>query len=438
MPLNLPSNRMRILFRRLLVAGLVLALIAPLVLAAVAFFLAVQDQPLVVRNTEITPANIERAKRILERNDPRQMKPGTLRTITLDQEDLDLAVHYAVKRYAKGGADVALRTGSANVRATLPMPPNPVGRFLNFEAEWRDTAALPQLERLRVGRLRVPRPVANWLLERGIAYLQGGANYRAATDAIQRVQTSAGMVQVIYEWSDALPDQLRAALVTREDQERMQVYQRRLVDFTRHAATLTHRVTVGELLQPLLALAAERSAASSEAATPAAENRAALVVLAFYVNGKGLDAIHPPAATWPRPAPRRVTLANRGDTAQHFTISAALAATAGSPLSDAVGLYKELEDSRGGSGFSFNDLAADRAGTRFGELATATPDGARRLQKLASAGIREADYMPNVRDLPEFLQQAEFKRRYGGVGSPAYAGMAKDIERRIANLPLHR
>lgn len=429
---------MRIFFRRLLLTGLVLALLAPLVLAAVAFFLAVQDQPLVVRNTEITPANIERAKRILERNDPRQMKPGTLRTITLDQEDLDLAVHYAVKRYAKGGADVALRAGSANVRATLPMPANPVGRYLNIEAEWRDTEALPQLDRLRVGRLRVPQPVANWLLARGIAHLQGGADYRAATDAIQRVRTSAGMVQVIYEWNAALPDQLRAALVTREDQERMQAYQRRLVDFTRHAATLTQRVTVGELLQPLLALAAERSASSSEAAAAAAENRAALVVLAFYVNGKGLDAIHPPAATWPRPAPRRVTLANRGDTAQHFTISAALAATAGSPLSDAVGLYKELEDSRGGSGFSFNDLAADRAGTRLGELATASGDGARKLQKVAGTGLREADYMPNVRDLPEFLQQAEFKRRYGGVGSPAYVGMTKDIERRIANLPLYR
>ena len=160
----------------------------------------------------------------------------------------------------------------------------------------------------------------------------------------------------------------------------MQAYQSRLVDFTRHAATLTLRVTVGELLQPLLVLAAERTAAAPQTTTPAAENRAALVVLAFYVNGKGLDAIHPPAASWPRPAARRVTLASRGDTAQHFTISAALAATAGSPLSDAVGLYKELEDSRGGSGFSFNDLAADRAGTRFGELATASGDGARKLQ----------------------------------------------------------
>lgn len=46
-----------------------------------------------------------------------------------------------------------------------------------------------------------------------------------------------------------------------------------------------------------------------------------------------------------------------------------LAAYAGTPLADVVGLFKEMEDSRGGSGLSFNDIAADRAGTRMGELA---------------------------------------------------------------------
>lgn len=236
---------MRKLWRRLLLTALVAAFVLPLALAVVVFFLSVQDEPLVARTTDITPANIERAKRILERNDPRSMRPGTLRTITLDQEDLDLAVHYAAKRYAKGAADVVLRQGIANLRASLALPPNPAGRYLNIEAEWRDTEALPQLERLRVGKLRVPKRLANWLLLRGINYLQGGADYRVAADAIKRVRTSTGVVQVIYEWTDALPGQLRAALVTPEDQERLQAYQRRLVDFTRHAATLTQRLTVG-------------------------------------------------------------------------------------------------------------------------------------------------------------------------------------------------
>ena len=38
----------------------------------------------------------------------------------------------------------------------------------------------------------------------------------------------------------------------------------------------------------------------------------------------------------------------------------------------------------------------------------------------------------------EFMPEAEFKRRYGGIGAPAYKSMMNDIERRVATLPLYR
>lgn len=132
-----------------------------------------------------------------------------------------------------------------------------------------------------------------------------------------------------------------------------------------------------------------------------------------------------------------VTLGGRSDFSQHFTVSAALASTAGSPLSDVIGVYKEIEDSHGGSGFSFNDIAADRAVTRFGELATASYSGAQKVQRQLAASLRESDIMPEVSDLPEYLQKTEFNRRYGGVGSPAYIKVTNEIERRITALPLY-
>ena len=169
-----------------------------------------------------------------------------------------------------------------------------------------------------------------------------------------------------------------------------------------------------------------------------AECRAAIVVLAFYANGTGLAAIVPGAAGWPRAAPRAVTLAGREDLARHFLVSAAIAAEAGSPLADAIGLYKEIEDSRGSSGFSFNDLAADRAGVRFGELASRSPERARRLAQALAAGVEERDFMPDVADLPEFVPEAEFRRRYGGIGGPEYERTMAAIETRIASRPLLR
>jgi len=116
-------------------------------------------------------------------------------------------------------------------------------------------------------------------------------------------------------------------------------------------------------------------------------------------------------------------------------VSAAISALAGTALADAVGLYKEIEDSRGGSGFSFNDMAADRAGTRFGELAVAVA-GATTLQARVAAGLRESDILPATADLPEFMPEAEFKARFGGVDGPGYRTMMETIERRVAALPL--
>ena len=76
----------------------------------------------------------------------------------------------------------------------------------------------------------------------------------------------------------------------------------------------------------------------------------------------------------------------------------------GGPFSDAAGLFKEIEDARSGSGFSFDDIAADRAGTRFGEYA-ANPVSAQKLQRQLSGGIGEKDIMPRSDDLPEFLSE---------------------------------
>jgi hypothetical protein len=46
--------------------------------------------------------------------------------------------------------------------------------------------------------------------------------------------------------------------------------------------------------------------------------------------------------------------------------------------------------------------------------------------------------MPPTEDLPEFMAEAEFKRRFGGIDAPPYKHMMAEIERRIAALTLYR
>ena len=419
--------------RLLTVLLLAVVLVLPLGLAVLIWF-AVEDQALVGDKLVLSASDIERAKLLLQRNDPRAMRAGVLRSIVVPQQDVSLGAAYLASRFARGSARVLLQSGGAAVRASFELPRNPLGRFLNLDLALTESASLPRVESARIGRLVLPPFICNWLLDQGMARLQQHADYSAAADVIKEVHMRDGVLRVVFEWSEAAASQIKATLVPVQDQERWKAYQARLVELTAGAGARGARVPMEQLLTPLMQLAAQRSVSGDAAA----EGRAALVVLAFYINGKGLAALVPTARTWPAPAARTVTLGGRTDFPQHFSISAALAATAGSSLSDAVGLYKEVDDARVGSGFSFNDIAADRAGTRFGELATRDDAGAARLYRKAGAGFAESELLPEWKDLPEYMPEAEFKRRFGGIGQPAYIRMMADIERRIASLPLYR
>lgn len=191
------------------------------------------------------------------------------------------------------------------------------------------------------------------------------------------------------------------------------------------------RVPLTELLSPLFTLAQTRSARSSAAA----EHRALLIVVAAYTNRRSLATLLPDAA---QPRPLVVTLRGRKDWAQHFMLAAALAATGGDGLADQLGLLKEVDDADGGSGFSFTDLAAGRAGTRFGQLAVHAGAGAQSVQKAAARGLHESDVLPVIADLPEFMTAHEFAARYGGIGTPAYEKVVADIEQRLDTARLFR
>jgi hypothetical protein len=408
----------------------ILSFVLPLA-AVVAIYLAVDLQPTVRRAAEITPASIQRARQILEQNDPRRAASRARQSLTINQQDLDLAANYLAHFYANGGARLALRNGKVDLTASLRPPKIPVVFYFNVAAILSGGSPSLQFEELRVGRLPIPGFVGDWLMAQVGVRLIGKDVFDTTNNSIKQVEIKNGQLIVAYEWPAHQVGKLSAAVIAPDDQERLRVYQERLALI--NSSPKTKNISLAELLVALFELAASRPQQNSAVA----ENRAAIIVLAFYVNGQSLAMLLPAATDWPRPTERQVTLNGRDDFAKHFIVSAALAASASSPLADAVGLYKEIADSRGGSGFSFNDIAANRAGSRFGEIAAAIAT-AKKFQQRLSAGIAEKDIMPATADLPEFMQEADFKRRFGGVDAPQYKKMTADIERRIAALPLYR
>lgn len=129
----------------------------------------------------------------------------------------------------------------------------------------------------------------------------------------------------------------------------------------------------------------------------------------------------------------RMKLRGRNDLSRHFWVSATLAVLSDESRSLAVGIAKEKMDAApGGSGFSFIDLAANRAGIQFAVLATRDMASAQRMQERIRQGLTSHDFLPEIADLPEGITSDQFQRIYGGLGGTETQRLAREIERRLA------
>lgn len=424
-----------------------LALLLPLLAALALLSTALQREPSVVGAVDLAPDDVARAVSLLRTHDPRRAVPGLVSTALVQERELEVLISHGARRWLPGTSGrVAFVRGSAQVQLSthlgaLPMLGDgvaalagPFGRWVNLEIELQETGGMPAIASASIGGLPLPAWALEALAQRALERSGFAPEWQLAMEVVRRVRFEAGHALVVYAWQPDSARRVMASLLTPDELARLKPYQDRLAAIT--AGTGGWQLPMVQVLVPLFELAAQRSAAGGDAA---AENRAALVVLTLFANGRHVGSVAPAARAWPRPRPLRLTLGGRIDFPQHFLVSAALVTEGSSPLSRAIGLYKEVADSRGGSGFSFNDMAANRAGTRFGELALQQPQELQRRVTGAGRGpLRDEDLLPAVADLPEFMPEAEFRRRFGGVGAPAYEALLADIDRRIAGLALLR
>ncbi len=411
--------------------NLLLVLAAVLLPLVVLLSAALQDEPALQLAPDPSPQDVARAIALARQHDPRQAAPGQLRHLALSERDVDVLLNHAAHGRLPAALRVEFLRGEAHATASLHLPANPFGRWLNLQVVLAQTGGLPVLASVHAGR--VPVPV--WLAERLVPALLARSGVqdelRLVADVTQRVVFQPQLLQVMYRLQSDSAERMLSALVPQADQLRLKAYAERLAQVAAMQPP-GWTASLAPFIGPMFELASRRSA---EGGDPALENRAALMMLTLYANGRSLAKVIPAARQWPWPRPLRLTLAGRDDFSLHLLVSASLAAEGTSPLSRAVGIYKEIADSRGGSGFSFNDIAADRAGTRIGQLAVTEP---RRLQAVLARGVQESDILPPWSDLPEFMPEPEFRSRFGGIGAPAYLAMIEEIDRRIAALPVLR
>lgn len=127
------------------------------------------------------------------------------------------------------------------------------------------------------------------------------------------------------------------------------------------------------------------------------------------------------------------TLYGRRDLLLHFLVSCYLTGSLGARAAEAAGLMKEFADARGDSGFSFADLAADKAGVRF---AVSVLHNEVSLQQVAE-NFTVSDYMPSIHGLPEGLSLQEIMAVSESDSQSTYARLLDEINARLTALPAY-
>jgi len=389
------------------------------------YFFGVSNEPEIQPGWVMTQADVNRAKKILREGSRTQLDETG--KIVLTHADLNLAANYLLNHFGAGRALVSLKGSKIRFAVTAVIPDSSVGKYVNisFRLGNETGSRLPVLTKFKAGKLLLPSGLAGFVIENLIKNSFLKDYFILATEPIEAIQIDEDKITIVYHQNKTALTAARDILTHSNTQNKdVALYRNKLSEIVRNHDP-EWRLSLAELLQPLFALAYQRSTLE----TAIEENRAVIYTVNDYVNNTKTGA-----AENTKPA----FLYKRIDLAQHFIGAAAITASANSQLAQAMGEEKEIQDSIRGSGFSFIDLAADRAGSRFGDMAVIKPQSARKLQEQMAKIKDYTEFMPDPRSLPEHMDEAAFKQRYGKINSEAYLQVSGQIDALIKATPIYR
>ncbi len=426
------------MFRFLIFLLLILFVIGPIVL----FFVVVERTPAVQARTPSTAADATRTRAIFREFRSLTEAEGAAKQIRLTQSDMDSVMAFAVRAlpFMRGEARVA--RDSVLVAVSADASAIPGGGWVNLRVAVDESADGLKLRLVRLGPLPLPAglvlPVAGGVLD----IVLGDNLGQIAIKSIDGVSIKNDTVTL----GVGLNRDDRKALAKRVKDTVRSAAQLSTTDDVRSYTFALHSAAKGGLVRqngsalPFLSYAMTLANERANGGDLSKEVQSALHALAIYCGHMKYQNLIGDVV--PRDTRRSLngcsssTMAGRHDLKQHFFISAGLQAASDANIAFTIGEFKELLDSRrGGSGFSFDDLAADRAGIRLAKKLLSTP--AAEMPAVLARLKRERDVFPNIAGLPSGLSERDFRRTYGDVDSSAYKQMLATIEQRIDNLTFY-
>ena len=415
--INLPRP-----LKRLLYASLVVFLLFNVLL-----LFAIDDTPQLKIYQGLNRDDIQRAKQILHLSP--EERQGS-KTIVLNQKDINIAVSYLLNHFAENTVQLDVMDNILTAQIAVFVPKTIWGRYLDFSFKLIQKDNLIKIKSLKIGEISIPDPAANYLIAAILHSTPLSKYWHLAETYIKDLHFTSEGIQVTYLGA-IVEEAKQLAVQKHREYPNLHLYQQQINDIvSQHDPAW--RLSLMDLLQPLFLSAYQNSSED----TAIQENRAVIIAVGSYIFKQELRRYLPLGLVYSKEYP--VFAYKRIDIPQHFIASALLATIDASLLGEQLGVDKELGDAEQGSGFSFIDLTADRAGNRFGKLAISSPQHARQVQQTLSEARDYSSIIPDPQDLPEHMDEQAFKLRFGSTDSAAYQNLIQEIDKRIDNLAFYK
>lgn len=404
--------------------------------------LVIETKPQMAERERLSSASASDARAIMQRT-AKQIKEGGKSQLSFSQKELKSLSMLANNLSPNVSTDVQLNDTTALFLGYIKPFTSEI--YLNFSLDLLESQHGLLFGDINLGSLTLD---GQWLFENAIQafshYLK--PEHYELLDMVQRIDISPKKLQVdIDQGAQPLTDKGRlASLLSLRNPLRpdinlknVQAYYDDLLTFSRLPRKDNSLLY---FLKHQFAQASEKTTLQSGSA--AFENRDAMMALALYFGSNkftlftgALQPISQQQQILRNTQKRTVTLLNRNDLQKHFVYSMALQLLSDAHAGFALGEFKELLDAnQGGSGFSFIDLYADRAGTRLAQYATQNEASAIAIQQTFAAMGSEDELIPFPRDLPEGIDATAFSADYVDTRSAPYRQMLALIDEQLSSL----
>jgi len=419
----------------------------------VAVFMALQSAPHIQPKHQISANSAIENKRIAQRlvqTLKSNNKPILLKATQAELNGLSAFSHRAFPQLI---SDVTLLNDSAFINLSLALPLPEMIKYLNIEVMLNTSKQGIDLDTVYIGSLALPGngliKIIEWLTNSYIKEEFG----TSLLNMVGNVDISQNHIMVGITFPENLQSNkrstkeelfaLRDQLAIFGDVEVIRFYHQSLIDFIDTTQAPKHSMV--EYLRFVFGLAQQRNLAGVSDSL-IEENRAALTALVLYFGTDKFELLVGDISNFSVNQSKQrvqlqasVKLRNRVDIQKHFIYSVALQLFGTSAASNAIGELKEFSDSNnGGSGFSFADLMADRAGTRLAMLATDSEESALKTQNHLAKLSNEAQLLPELIGLPEGITQKKFEQYYRDIDSLVYQSMLFTIDRRLQKIAVYQ